>query len=228
MAVEILQGIEVSIESSEVLRLQGYRKKGKELTIATQDILNKALSDGLQLIQPRAIYAEVKVKEIGRETVKLENGLALHGRNPARAWKHAHHLAVVACTIGSALEERVSKLFSQGEYPEALMLDSVGSVAVENVANYANYVICQKATGSCRIGPRLSPGYGKWALTDQAVLFAIIPVGRIGVRLNEQYLMQPRKSISFCVGMGKDLVGEGATNPCQHCGMQDCRYRRSA
>lgn len=229
MAIEVLEGIQVNIEDSEVLRLQGYRKKGQELTAVIQDILDKAIGEGYRLIQPKAIYTEVKVEELEGEELKLENGLTLRGKNAVRAWKHAHHLGVVVCTIGSALEERVSELFLQGEYPAALMLDSIGSVAVESVADYANYFICQRAsTSAIRIGPRLSPGYGKWELTDQRVLFALLPAEKIGVQLTEQFLMVPRKSISFCVGMGKELAGEGIINPCRHCGMKGCKYRRLA
>jgi len=228
MPIEILERIQANIKDSEVLRLQGYRKQGQELTPAIQDILDKAIGEGYQLIQPKAIYTKVKVEEVGGEEIKLENGLTLRGRNPVRAWKHAHHLGVVVCTIGSGLEARVSELFLEGEYPAALMLDSVGSVAVESVADYTNHIICKRANSSTLgIGPRLSPGYGKWELMDQRVLFALLPGERIGVNLNEQCLMEPRKSISFCVGMGKELVSEGVINPCQHCGMEGCIYRKS-
>ena len=229
MAIEVLDGIQVNIEDSEVLRLQGYRKKGKGVTAAIKDILDEAVGEGYRLIQPKAICTEVKIEEVEGAEIKLENGFTLHSRNAVRAWKHAHHLGLAVCTIGSTLEERASELFLKGEYAAALMLDSVGSVAVESVADYTNYFICQRASSAAaKTGPRLSPGYGKWELTDQMVLFALVPGEKIGVQLNDQCLMVPRKSISFCVGMGEELTDEGMTNPCQHCGMKGCKYRRPA
>lgn len=78
-----------------------------------------------------------------------------------------------------------------------------------------------------KTGPRLSPGYGKWDLAEQRVLLSLLPSERIGVSLNESSMIVPRKSISFCVGMGQGLVSGGAINPCGHYGVEDCKYRRA-
>lgn len=224
--MELIKGIKVRIREEEVRRLVGY--KGPRAIGSIEDILAQEIEEGYRLIEPKAIYTQVRVNEGNEDSLVLEEGTRLSIGSGIRFWKGAEHLAVALCTIGSALENRASELFAQGEYPAALMLDSVGSVAVESVADYANFVICQRANRlAIKVGPRLSPGYGKWNLAEQRVLFSLLPGGRIGVTLNENFVMVPRKSISFCVGMGQGLGGERIYNPCRHCGMEDCKYRRS-
>jgi hypothetical protein len=107
------------------------------------------------------------------------------------------------------------------------MLDSVGSVAVESVADKVNYLLCEHARArNMNTGPRLSPGYGKWRLREQKVIFSLLPGERIGIRLNEQCMMRPVKSLSFCLGIGRALPPREKINPCRYCGMKDCPYHR--
>ena len=224
--MELLRRIEVRIREGEVLRLVGH--KGERPIGDIEDILAQEIEEGYRLVEPKAIYTQVRVKEGNGGSLVLEAGTRLNIGNGISLWEGADCLGVALCTIGSALENRASELFAQGEYPAALLLDSVGSVAVESVADYVNFLICQEADRlATKAGPRLSPGYGKWELADQRVLFSLLPGEKIGVGLNEDCMMVPRKSISFCVGMGKGLGGERVINPCRYCGVEGCKYRRS-
>jgi hypothetical protein len=223
--MEVLKGIKVRIREEEIGRLVGY--KGERPIGEFEDILAQEIEEGYRLIEPKAIYTQMRVKEGNGGSLVLEEGTRLSVGSGISLWEGADYLALALCTIGAALENRASELFAQGEYPAALVLDSAGSVAVESVADYVNFLICQMANRlAIKTGPRLSPGYGKWDLTEQRVLFSLLPGERIGVSLNEDFMMMPRKSISLCVGMGKGLGGKRVIDPCRHCGMENCKYRR--
>jgi hypothetical protein len=226
MTVQILEGIRVTIDKQEILRLQG-RQKNEKPSAAIQDILDAAMTEFHHLLMPRAISIEMKTK-VMKESINLENGLILHNPDGAKAWQNAEHLAAVVCTIGPGLGNRVAELSAQGASTAALMLDSIGSVAVESVADYVNSHICHGAAHrGMQTGPRLSPGYGTWPLEDQKVIFTMVPAERIGVHLNEQGIMIPMKSVSFCVGMGSRLKAPQETDPCQHCHLKNCKYRKA-
>ena len=224
--MEITKDIKVRIQEEEVLRLQGYGK-GKLPSKEVKEILIREIEEGYRLIEPISIYTEVKVEAIESEIIRLAGGLALRVGNPLKDWSGAEYLGVALCTIGSRLEERVAQLFDQQELAPALMLDSVGSVAVESVADQINYLFCHRASlRGINKGPRLSPGYGKWALSDQRVLFRLLPGEEIGIRLNDQCMMIPRKSVSFCLGMGRTIGDSWEASPCRHCVMEGCQYRK--
>ena len=222
-----LSGLEVSVPEHEVLRLQGY-KKGQEPREAVARILQEQIEDGLRLAEPRATYMEVRVSEVSEGgALSLEGGTVLDMEHGSRVWKGLEHLAISVCTIGPALENRVAELFAQNEFAPALMLDSVGSVAVESVADQVNHILCRQATErNLKSGPRLSPGYGRWPLEDQQVLFGLLPGENIGVGLTERCMMVPRKSISFCIGLGENMARAGKSDSCRYCTLEHCRYRR--
>ena len=76
-----------------------------------------------------------------------------------------------------------------------------------------------------KVAPGLSPGYREWPLTDQRLIFSIMPAETIGVRLNDHCMMIPKKSVSFCAGLGVSEALE-QFNRCNHCGVSKCPYRR--
>jgi hypothetical protein len=227
MTLQVLEDIPISIDKQEILRLQGHGGK-RQLDRPVREILEEVLQDCHRLLQPRAVCVQTEARVL-RKSIRLANGLSLRSPEGARAWLKADRLAAVVCTIGPALEERVSELSAQAASTAALMLDGIGSVAVESVADHVNRRICRDAAHQgLRVGPRLSPGYGAWPIEDQRVIFAIVPARRIGVHLNDQGMMIPMKSVSFCVGLGRDLPEHGATDPCRFCNLKSCRYRHQA
>ena len=224
--MEIIRGIAVRIEEREVLRLQGYKARGPRPGI--RQVVAWGIEEGRSLIEPRAVYTQVAVEGLRAGAMALEGGLTIRPGSALSAWQGAQLLGVAICTIGFELEERVSQLFEAGEYPAALALDCVGSVAADSVADHVNYLVCQRAAEmGIAVGPRSSPGYGRWDVSEQQVLFSLLSGEAIGVCLNEHSSMIPRKSVSFCVGMGAGIVGVGRTNPCRHCNMKGCAYRRT-
>src|SRR5207249_11282829 len=117
-------------------------------------------------------------------------GVALTIPGIERAWGPVAELATAVCTIGESLERRGAELWEARELPLAAMLDSVGSGAVEGLAEYVNDVLCQEAIPlGLPVTNRVSPGYGSWDVRQQTALFAICPGDPIGVGLNEACFM---------------------------------------
>ncbi|MBM4444195.1 MAG: hypothetical protein FJ020_02690 [Chloroflexi bacterium] len=225
LTVQLLDEIPVSIDKQEILRLQGYHGK-RQLDQPIRGILDEVFEDCHRLFRPRAVCVQTEARVL-RKSIRLASGLSLRSPDGATAWHSADRIAAVVCTIGPALERRVSQLSAQGASTAALMLDGIGSVAVESVADHVNRRICRDAAHQgLRAGPRLSPGYGAWPIEDQRVIFTVVPARRIGVRLNDQGMMIPMKSVSFCIGLGRDLPEDSGTDPCRYCNLKSCRYRR--
>jgi hypothetical protein len=108
------------------------------------------------------------------------------------------------------------------------MLDSVGSAAVESLAEYANDLLCQAGLrAGTKVTNRISPGYAGWDTAEQAALFRLCPGDPIGVRLNEACFMTPGKSISWLVGIGPEARVDHYFTQCRRCWMRDCAYRRA-
>lgn len=225
-AVEFLDQLKVDIDTNAVLKIHGYRDDSKQKS-GINEIVAREIEAAQQLVQPKVIYREVEVSDMKEDVLSLEGDLSLHvGRKIAGWWHGSQSLAIAVCTIGEALEERVLALSQKEEHAAALTLDIAGSVAVDSMINHIRHFICEKASNlGIKVGPVISPGYGEWPLTDQRVLFSIMPAEDIGVHLNDQLMMIPKKSVSFCVGLGISKTLK-EFNRCKYCDLYECPYRR--
>jgi hypothetical protein len=225
-ALQVLTDLPLAIDPDEVLRFQGY-KKGRD--VASPDVralLDDALAEGARLMAPRAVACWVPVARAGAHALEIE-GETLTIPRIGALWGPVTDVAVVVCTIGDALERRVSELWEARELPLASMLDSVGSGAVESLAEHVNDVLCQQGLPDLRVTNRISPGYADWDVAEQPRLFRLAPADAIGVTLNAACVMTPGKSISLLVGAGRQARVDHYFTQCARCWMRDCAYRRA-
>jgi len=225
-ALQVLGDLPLAIDPDEVLRFQGY-KKGRD--VATPDVralLDDALAEGRRLMQPRAVARWASVTARSAHALQVD-GEMLSIPRIDKLWGPVTDVAAVVCTIGDALERRVAELWDARELPLASMLDSVGSGAVESLAEHINDLLCQQGLPGLRVTNRISPGYADWDVAEQPRLFRLGPADAIGVTLNEACVMTPGKSISLLVGAGVEARVDHYFTQCARCWMRGCAYRRA-
>ena len=217
----------LAIDPDEVLRFQGYKKSVDTPGPEVLALFDEALALGRTLIVPRAVVRWVPVTGGSADTIEA-GGVVLTIPAVGRLWGAIEWLAVAVCTIGDGLERRAAELWDARELPLASMLDSVGSGAVESLAEYVNDLFCQEAIPlGLPVTNRVSPGYGHWDVAEQKRLFAMCPADAIGVTLNDASFMSPVKSISLLAAAGTDAKVDQYFSQCARCWMRDCRYRRT-
>jgi hypothetical protein len=223
---QVLTDLPLAIDPAEVLRFQGY-KQGRDVpSPEVRALFDEALAEGRRLMAPRVVARWAPVTQGAADGLEVEGeSLAIPSIGPR--WGAVAHVAAAVCTIGEALERRVSALWEARELPLASMLDSVGSGAVESLAEYVNDLLCQQGLPSLRVTNRISPGYGAWDVVEQRRLFRLCPGDLIGVTLNEACVMTPGKSISLLVGAGPDARVDDYFSQCARCWMRECAYRRA-
>jgi hypothetical protein len=159
--MKIIKDIKLNIDREEVLRYQGYSKR--KIKKPNQNILSS-------LIKITCFTSK------GR--INLENELVFRfSKSIINQLKGASHLLLGVVTIGDLLEKKVSKLLSQGEYAQALALDAVGTVAVEDFSREVRKLACQEVKEQgFKTSRHFSPGYGGWEVSQQEIIFKSIPL----------------------------------------------------
>ena len=219
--------LSLRVDPQEVLRFQGY-KKGIDIPDRTVlALFDEALALGESLMEPRFVYRAARVTGQGPDVVQAD-GEELHIPEIGRLWGVLEAVGAGICTVGAAIEDRVRELWDERELPLAVMLDSVGSAAVESLAEYVNDLLCQAAIpAGLKVTNRISPGYAGWDTAEQVALFHLCPGEPIGVTLNDSCVMAPGKSISILVGIGHEARVDHYFTQCRRCWMRDCAYRRA-
>jgi hypothetical protein len=225
--VQVLTDLPLAIDSDEVLRFQGYKKGVDVPTPDVRALFDEALAAGTALIRPRVVARWLGVDRGGPNTLEAA-GVTLTIPTIGARWGAVDHVAVAICTIGDALERRVAELWDARELPLASMLDSVGSGAVESLAEYANDLLCQQGLAAgLKVTNRISPGYADWDVAEQAALFRLCAGTPAGVSLNAACVMTPGKSISLLAGAGVAARVDHYFSQCARCWMRECAYRRA-
>lgn len=223
----VLEGLPVRIDREEVLRFQGYKTSADVPTAEVMALFDEALALGKLLMEPRVVYRAVPASQPVPDVIETD-GQQLHIPRIGRLWGSIDAVGAGVCTIGDAIETRVRGLFDAREFPLAVMLDSVGSAAVESLTEFANDLVCQRAIEEgIRATNRISPGYAGWDTAEQRALWALCPGDPIGVTLNDACFMTPEKSITFLVGLGREARVDHYFTQCRRCWMRDCAYRRA-
>ena len=223
---QVLADLALAIDPDEILRFQGY-KRGRDVPgAAVRALFDAALAEGRRLMTPRAVVRWAPVTCLEADGLEVD-GRRLRIPRIGRLWGEVEHAAVALCTIGEALERRVAELWEARELPLASMLDSVGSGAVESLAEYVNDVLCQQGLPALKVTNRISPGYADWDVAEQPLLFALCPGDAVGITLNEACVMTPGKSISLLAGAGRAARVDHYFTQCARCWMCDCAYRRA-
>lgn len=226
-APRVLAPLPLAVDPAEVLRFQGYKKS---IDIPGPEVLalfDEALALGRGLIAPRAVVRWLAVTRQGADTIEA-GGVTLTIPDVGRLWGPIEWVAAAVCTIGDELERRAAELWEARELPLAAMLDSVGSGAVESLAEYVNDLLCQEAIPlGLPVTNRVSPGYGRWDVSQQRGLFGLCPGEAIGVSLNEACFMTPVKSISLLAAAGALAKVDHYFSQCARCWMPECAYRRA-
>ena len=112
----------------------------------------------------------------------------------------------------------------QGDIMEGYVVDVAGNLIVERAMDKMQAVLEESMHGEgFKITNRYSPGYCEWDIAEQQKLFSLFPENFLGVSLTESSLMQPIKTVSGVIGIGKNVKNNPYT--CHYCTQANCLYR---
>lgn len=220
-----MMAIRPSLETYALARLLGARRPHRFSRPVALKV--KKLRTRLEpLMIPRLYYQTKKIDSINKETVNIRGGKVFRSQKLSKAMKDCEKIICFIATIGSDIEKEIAQLIVENRISDAYILDSMGSVAVENMAEKFHQRITARFESENKgITLRFSPGYCDWPITDQRNLFKLFDSYAIGIELLDSCLMRPRKSISGVFGIYDD-IRKAPCNPCLDCSKKACNARR--
>jgi len=217
---------QIDIDSQRVLHAIGYDTDCEPPTRAVS-LVNEYLENANNLVDVSYSYVIRDVEWVQGSITFIEDSIIFKSQVIARLLEQCERVAVFALTIGNHLEEMVCQLARDKLVLQASVLDAIGSVAAERVANFVQDKISEVAgtNGFCT-SRRFSPGYCDWNIGQQRMLFWALNGNTVGIHLTGRCLMIPQKSISGIIGIGSYDSNVENYDPCNTCKKQDCPGRR--
>ena len=214
---------------ADILKSQGI-SKNEIPNHKTVILAEEAIQCLISTIQPAGIILEVSKDDFAL----IYEGA---GMNEPQAplgpiFRACADLAIFVITLGKDISREISDRFNNKDLASAAILDSAASEAAEMAADFVEFSYRSHLEKASRFSQstgimRFSPGYCGWHIGAQKELFHFLDPHRIGVTLNDSFLMQPLKSISGVIvsGARKIFKFDDSFSFCADCVTHSCQDR---
>ena len=217
---------DLKINVSQIENVIGY-KEGEDRAIVT-DLIKEILKESQEISNIKAQYTIFHGVRFDNDSKSLEiSNISFQIKKIVFGQiKKSDSVAIFLCTAGAEIGIRSRKAMHERDLLRGYIYDIIGSEIVEAAADLMQNEL-EKAVISSgeKITNRYSPGYCGWDVAEQHKLFQLVPDNFCGIRLTESALMDPIKSVSGIIGIGKYV----RLNPytCNMCDLKNCIYRKA-
>jgi len=224
----VIRDIPLKLKTGAVLRRQGLGGKAKvrpEIKSLIEELLASVKSH--HLLQPAAAYEYYLITGMNGVQISLEGDKAVHGPALPALFPEAKELAVIICTIGPELEKQASDYTKNGQALRGMMLDGIGSAAVDMlVPEVLRPIAAEVASRGYEISSPVNPGMPGFAMTEQWNLMDLSQANEIGVSLTQSGILIPQKSVSMVIGIGSHMTRWTPAQVCARCNLREtCPYK---
>jgi hypothetical protein len=214
---------ELGVASSDIGELMGFGDS--VITEPFPELIDFALANVPSFCNIRGGYKIFN--SIEAQVAKTTITICGHVFNPTKTittqFKTASSLALFICTAGPEISQLAKEVSDKGDPLLSYVFDIIGSVTVEKATDKVQNSLedeCKKM--GLKISDRFSPGYCEWSVSEQQMLFDLMPKNFCGVSLSESSLMSPIKSVSGMIAIGQKLARKGYQ--CRWCTDKNCMY----
>ena len=208
-----------------IIECMGYgSNSNQELVLSNTEELIKESEKYAKVIGGYKLFEDNSIKI---ESGKLElNNISFHlDKIIAKQLTKCTSIAFIVVTLGKKYDDWINQYFKRGDPFQGYIADTIGSEMVENAADYIESLV-ENETKKINLNStnRYSPGYCGWNVSEQHKFFSLLPQKFCGIELSDSALMNPVKSVSAIIGIGKDC--EKKDYQCSLCSMENC-YKRN-
>jgi hypothetical protein len=216
---------DLKLNPLQIETVLGY-KEGEDTEIVS-DLIREILAECSVITKIKAqfvIFNDVRFNADNKSVEINKINFSIH-KIVFGQLKKSESIAVFLCTAGEEIGIWSRAAMKERDFLRGYVYDVVGSEIVEAAGDLMQSDLARDILGTGeKITNRFSPGYCGWDVAEQHNLFKLIPENYCGIHLTPSALMDPVKSISGFIGIGKNVKYNPYT--CRMCNQADCVYRR--
>ena len=192
----------LDINPDKVLVRLGYARGRTVVNPKTENLLEDEIRTASKLISAKHVIAFSGINRGPKGNILLEPGFEIHSKDISELLKDCVKAYGFAVTIGGFIEDKRNAYIKDNQTTKALMLDAVGSVAAEELADIINkHITAEAEKDGLKTTRRFSPGYGDWKLEEQKAFLEWLGAKSAGIKLTGSFQMIPEKSVSAIIGI---------------------------
>lgn len=220
-----IKSYEIEIDEKSVLRYLGY--KDSQPYKGLLDKIRNAIHDAYALIEPVVCFDRVSFEyDNENDDIRFLRDDVINEKHIVERLKGAEYVIMAVVTIKDGIENASSRLFDDGKYMDGMIYDAIGNAALDKLCEkFYSDVADYASKEGYAVTEMMFPGDDKWDIASQKIIFKHLDASKIGVTLDENNMMHPVKSLSFILGIGKDIKSSSSHHDCSKCDFFQCIYR---
>ncbi len=238
------------VTDAEFRRLLGI-PRGREVAAEIDERADLARRWYAEHGQPFVAVRRMALGSATPESVTLETGEVIGGAALAERLRDGEAYALVALAVSAGPEVAVeaARLWADDRPDESYFLDRFAAAVTEQLVWQASAALCGSATTAGEgLLPHLSPGCGRWEISAQHQLMALLCVDQpprprampaaagedvqpalvLGpITLLASGALKPQHSLLAALGVARRDIVATPESSCRSCDLARCRYRRA-
>ncbi len=202
--------ISVATPEENIYKRLGYRKGKTRLTAQQKEETERYIEDALYLIDLKGAGIRIPVQERKSSEIILSTGVIFESTRLSAFLRNCTEVVLMGATAGSDIVDAIRKDSSEDNLTRAVIFDAVASeiadAALGWIANYYNQEL--RGENKRLTSKRFSAGYHDFLLENQKNIYDILQLHRIGVIINETFILIPEKSVTAVAGI-ENMVNRG-------------------
>ena len=188
----------------------------------TEDRIEYLLNDIKSSVNPLHTYGIYDIS-IYNNIINFNNTIiSVKSKDLSDLLKDSKQCIIIACTLGALVENKI-RHYSKYNISDGILYDALAASYIEAYMDDINETLQNKYNF---LTMRFSPGYGDLSLEVQNDILLVLKAQKIGLTVNENHLLIPRKSITAFIGI-QDKPWKEETKLCDSCRFKNtCSLRK--
>ena len=195
--------INIATPEESIYRRLGYRKDKTQLTPQQKDEVEHYIEDALSIISLRGAGIRIPVQEKETSRIILSTGIIFESVHLSAFLEDCQEIVLMGATAGSDVVEAVRGDSAESNLTRAVVFDATASEIVDASLDWImDYFNQELRRENKRLTPtRFSAGYHDFLLENQKIIYDILQLQRIGININENFILTPEKSVTAVAGV---------------------------
>jgi hypothetical protein len=202
-SVIIFERITIDPPCKKIYQRLGFRKKTTELTALRKKETDTFIEEALSLINLKGTMLKAVITGNNGAEVFLSANLTFVSKQLAGFLRDCREALLMGATAGSAIMDAIKDKTDKDNLSAAVVYDATASemvdAALDWIMDYFNQQI--RREGKKLLSRRFSAGYADFQLDNQQVIYQKLQMEKIGVAINNSFILKPEKSVTALGGI---------------------------
>ncbi|MDD5724379.1 MAG: hypothetical protein PHY29_11680 [Syntrophales bacterium] len=201
--VQIFPSINIPLPIDAIYRRLGYRKGITKIGDRKREEIERHIDYATSLISLKGASLRVPLRDVTPHLVVFGTGAEIESGKLARFLNGCTEALLIGATAGGAVMDAIRGDTEGGDMTRGVVIDAVASemtdAALDWIVGLFGRLLIREQAHLTK--GRFSAGYGDFLLESQRIVYDLLELDRIGVKINESFILMPEKSVTAVVGI---------------------------